>query len=154
MLETPHLIDTTRLLTAKLPLVVPTVEIGQRMGPGIQEVMAAIAAQGQAPAGPWFTHHFRRPTDTFDFEICVPVASPIRPLGKVQPGEWPAMKVARTIYQGPYEGLGEAWGEFLDWIETNGHQTTDDLWERYLVGPETGPDGSLYRTELSRPLRS
>ena len=152
MLETPQIIHTTTLLAAKLHLVVPTVEIQHRMGPGIQQVMGAVAAQGQAPAGPWFTHHFRRPTDTFDFEICVPVAAPIKPAGEVKPGEWPAMKVARTVYQGPYEGLGEAWGEFLDWIENNGHQTTDDLWERYLVGPESEPDSSMYRTELSRPL--
>lgn len=152
MLETPHIIQTTKILAATLHLVVPRVEIQQRMGPGIQEVMAAIQSHGLAPAGPWFTHHFRRPTDTFDFEICVPVATPIRAIGPVQPGEWPAMKVVRTVYQGPYEGLGEAWGEFLEWIEANGHHTAEELWERYLVGPESGPDGSAYRTELSRAL--
>ena len=80
------------------------------MGPGIGEVMAAIAAQGLTPAGPWFTHHLRRPTDTFDFEICVPIAAPVTATGRVKPGRWPAMKVARTIYHGEYEGLGAAWG--------------------------------------------
>jgi hypothetical protein len=31
--------------------------------------MAAVAAQGIAPAGPWFTHHLRMDPATFDFEI-------------------------------------------------------------------------------------
>ena len=62
------------------------------------------------------------------------------------------MRVVRTVYHGLYEGLGEAWGEFLDWIEKNGLETTEDLWECYLVGPEAGPDSATYRTQLSRPL--
>ncbi len=122
------------------------------MGPTIQEVYAAIAAQGIAPAGPWFTHHLRRPTDSFDFEVSVPVSTPITPAGRVQPSEWPAMRVVRTVYHGGYEGLGEAWGEFLEWIEKEGLKTTDDLWESYLVGPEAGDDSSIYRTQLNKPL--
>ena len=30
----------------------------------------------------------------------------------------------------------------------------DGLWERYLAGPETGPDPAQWRTELNQPLRS
>src|SRR5207248_2790695 len=110
MIETPQIIQTTAQLTATLHITVRREEIRDVMGPGIREVFDAVAAQGMTPSGPWFTHHLRRPTDTFDFDICVPVASPVKPTGRVQPGEWPAMKVARTVYCGPYEGLGEAWG--------------------------------------------
>ena len=74
--------------------------------------------------------------------------------GRVQPSQWPAIKVARTVYNGPYEGLGEAWGEFIDWIENNGHTPAPDLWECYLVGPESSPDPADWRTELNRPLTS
>lgn len=152
MIDTPEIVQTDRQLAATLHIVVAREEIGSVMGPGIGEVMATIAAQGLAPTGPWFTHHRRRPTETFDFEICVPVAAPVAPGGRVQPGEWPAMKVARTVYHGPYEGLGEAWGDFIGWIEENGHQTTDELWECYLVGPESGADPAAWRTQLNRPL--
>ncbi len=154
MIDAPHITETTALLTAIIPIIVPRDEIQHVMGPGIQEVMATIAAQGLAPAGPWFTHHLRRPTDTFDFEISVPVTSPVTATGRVQPSQWSAMKVARTVYHGGYEGLGEAWGEFLDWIEANGYSQTDELWERYLVGPESSDNPSGWCTELNRPLLS
>lgn len=64
----------------------------------------------------------------------------------------PVVEVARTIFHGNYEGLATAWEEFDAWIETHGHKVHPDLWEVYLVGPETEPDPSKWRTELSRPL--
>ena len=154
MLDTPQITRTTTQLTAIIHMIVPREEIRKVMGPGIQELLATIAAQGIAPAGPWFTHHLRRPTDTFDFEISIPVVAPVAAAGRVRPGQWPAMKVARTVYHGPYEGLAEAWGEFIKWIETNGHTPAPDLWECYLAGPESSPDPADWRTELNRPLTS
>jgi len=91
------------------------------MGPGIAELLAAVAAQGIVPAGPWFTHHLRMDPATFDFEICVPVTAPVAASGRVKAGHLPATTVARTTYHGPYEGLGGAWGEFDAWIAANGH---------------------------------
>jgi effector-binding domain-containing protein len=152
MIESPQIVQTSSQLSAIIPITVPRSDIMSVMGPGISEVMAAVQAQGIGPAGVWFTHHLRMEPEIFDYEICVPVRAPVKPTGRVLPGEWPAMKVIRTVYHGPYEGLGEAWGEFMAWIESQGLKTTGDLWERYLVGPEVGPDGSLYRTELNRPL--
>lgn len=62
------------------------------------------------------------------------------------------MKVIRTVYRGPYEGLGAAWGEFDRWIAANGHETAPDLYECYAAGPESSPNPAEWRTELSRPL--
>lgn len=120
--------------------------------PTLQELLGAIAAQGIAPTGPWFTHHLRRPAETFDFEVSVTVLTAIKAAGRVQPSEWPAMKVARTVYHGGFEGLGDAWSELLDWIEANGHRPTGDLWERYTVGPEASDNPADWRTELTQPL--
>ena len=152
MIDTPHLTQSDERLTAMIHLVVPRSEIQHVMGPAIQEVYAAIGAQGLQPAGPWFTYHARRPGETFDLEISVPIASPIAPVGRVKPGKLRAAKVARTVYHGPYEGLGDGWGEFMDWLEANGHKEAEDLWECYLVGPETSSNPADWRTELNRPL--
>jgi effector-binding domain-containing protein len=152
MLDTPRITQTTAQQTAMIHLTVPRTEIQKVMGPGIQEVMATVAAQGIGPAGPWFTHHLRRPTDTFDFEISVPVTAPVAPRGRVEPGEWPAMKVARAVYRGPYEGLAGAWGEFDAWLKASGRVAAADLWEVYVAGPESGDDPANWRTELNRPL--
>ena len=72
---------------------------------GGDRLMAAVAAQGIVPAGPWFTHHLRMDPATFDFEICVPVTAPVAASGRVKAGHLPATTVARTAYHGPYEGL-------------------------------------------------
>ena len=62
------------------------------------------------------------------------------------------MTVARAVYHGPYEGLAAAWAEFCAWVEAGGHTPAEDLWERYVVGPESSPDPAVWRTELNRPL--
>ncbi len=152
MLDTPQITHTTAQQTAFIHVTVPRNEIQKVMGPGISELMATVAAQGIAPAGPWFTHHLKMDPEVFDFEISIPVKAPVVPEGRVRPGELPAAKVARTVYHGAYEGLGDAWGDFNDWIVANGHTPASDLWECYLAGPESNSDPAAWSTELNRPL--
>lgn len=154
MLETPRIIQTTTQLTAVIHLTIPKDEIQNVMGPGIGKLMATIAAQGIKPAGAWFDHHLKMADDSWDFEISVPVSAPVVAAGRVKPSQRPAMKVAQTVYHGPYEGLGEAWGEFLDWITANGHSPAQDLYQCYVAGPESSPDPANWRTELTKPLDS
>jgi effector-binding domain-containing protein len=152
MIDTPENTETAAQLTAVIHLTIPRGEIQNVMGPAIGEVMATVAAQGITPAGPWFTHHLRMDPANFDFEVGVPVAAPVVAAGRVKPGAWPAAKVARTVYHGPYEDLGAAWGEFDAWIAANGHAPAGDLWECYVAGPESSSDPTNWRTELYRPL--
>jgi effector-binding domain-containing protein len=152
VLETPTIVRTEAHNTAVVRLTVARSEIQRVMGPAIGEVIAAVTAQNVAPAGPVFSRHYRMDPEVFDFEVGVPVAAVIAPAGRVQAGTLPAATVARTVYQGPYEGLGTAWGEFDRWITAQGHQTAPGLWERYLAGPESSPDSATWRTELNHPL--
>lgn len=152
MLDTPHITTTAVCQTAVIHLTIPRSEIGHVMGPGIAELMATVAAQGIAPAGPWFSHHLAMHPDTFDFEIGVPVSAPVAPAGRVMPGSLPAARVARTVLHGNYDGLASGWEEFLGWIASNGHRPAADLWEVYVKGPESDPDPANWRTELNQPL--
>jgi hypothetical protein len=52
MLDAPQITQTADQLTAFIRLTIPRKEIRNVMGPGIGELMAAVAAQGIAPAGP------------------------------------------------------------------------------------------------------
>lgn len=149
MIETPQVIQTTAQPIAFIPVTVSWEDMPKVMGPGIAELLAEITSQGTKPVGEIFTHHLRRPTDTFEFEICVAVEKPIKAFGRVQPGEYPATKMARTVYQGPYEGLADAWPEFMDWVEKNNLTTSAELWESYSVGPHSNPNPAAWRTELS-----
>lgn len=152
MIDEPHIAETAVQEAAVIRFTIPRAEIRQVMGPGHRELAETLAAQGLAAAGPWFSHHFRMDPEVFDFEIGFPVASPVAPAGRVRPGRLPAAMVARTVYHGGYETLGDAWGELMAWIEGQGLTPAEDLWERYLVGPESGAAPAGYQTELNRPL--
>lgn len=152
MLENPHITQSVAQSTAVIRLTIPRAEIRRVMGPGHAELLAAITAQGNGPCGPWFSHHFRMDPEVFDFEIGMPVTAPVTPVGRVIPGQLPATRVARAVYCGPYEGLGEAWGEFAAWIRARGHGMSPNLWEIYATGPESTSDPAGFRTELNWPV--
>ena len=152
MLDKPALVQTSAQIAAVIHVTVPRDQIQEVMEPAIKEVIGAATAQGIGPIGPVFAHHFEMKPGIFNFEVGVPVSAPVKPVGRVKAGELPAAKVMRTVYTGPYEGLGEAWSEFMDFIEASGHQPAEDLWERYLTDPNANPDMSTHQTELNRPL--
>jgi effector-binding domain-containing protein len=152
MIETPQITETSAKLTAIVPIRTPRSQMQTVMGPGVEELFATLAAQGIDPIGPWFTHHLEITPEEFNFQICIETASAVTPAGRVQPGEWPAMKVVRTVYHGPYEGLGEAWGEFDSLTEKQGLKTAGDLWEVYVVNPATTSDPAEFRTQLNRQI--
>ncbi len=152
MLMTPEIVVTDVQPTAVIRFTVPRSEIQQVMGPGFQELMEVLAAQGIEPIGAWFTHHLRTAPEVFDFELGAPIAAPLVATGRVEASYLPAATVARTIYVGPYEGLGAAWSEFDAWIAEAGYTPDNNLWEHYLLGPEASPDPAAWRTELNRPL--
>jgi effector-binding domain-containing protein len=151
-IDTPHLADSPEMQLALIHLTVPRSEIMTAMGPAFGELEAVLRAQGIAPTGPWFAHHLHRPTDTFDFNICSPVATPVQPTGRVTSGTLRAARVVRTIHHGKYEGLAAAWGDFVAWIADNNYKTAEDLWEVYLTGPFNNPDPATWQTELNAPL--
>ena len=154
MIDVPEVTQSPATLTAVIRFQIPREEIRNIMGPGIEELLATVLEQGIAPAGPVFSHYFRMEPGIFDFEIGVPVNQPVTERGRVVPSELLSTTIARTFYHGGYEGLGAAWGEFGTWIAANGHTPKPDLWESYLIGPESGPDPAKWCTELNRPLAS
>lgn len=152
MIDTPRVTRTPAQQKAFIHLVIPRDEIRHVMGPAIGEIFAVLSAQGVTPSGALFCHHLRMQPDIFDFRICVPVAACITASGRVQPGQLPAANVVQTVFHGGYEGLGAAWGEFKQWIAAQGHETRPDLWECYLVGPESSPVPGQWQTQLNQPL--
>lgn len=159
MIETPYIVETKEEAAAVIHLQVPRSDLPKVVPAAIGELMKAVSAQGLAPQGPMFMHHLTMSTETFDVEVGFPVVAAIAPTGRVRPSKLPAAKVARTIYQGPYEGLFGAWDAFGKRLESEGLvdrscvERADTLWESYLVGPESTTDQSQWRTELNLPLR-
>jgi effector-binding domain-containing protein len=152
MLETLQITESPARIAAVIHFTIPQMELPAVMGPAIGELMAALAAQGLAPAGPLFNRYLTMDSGLFDFEVGVPVSTPVAPVGRVQPGHLPAARVARTTYSGPYEGLHAAWREFGALARVQGHKPAAGLWECYVVGPESSPNPADWRTELNQPL--
>jgi effector-binding domain-containing protein len=158
MIETPEIVQSQRLTAAVIHITCPREKIQMEVAPAIKEILAALAAEGQRPNGPMFMHHLTMSGSHFDVEVGFPTSAPLRASGRVKPSELPAARVARTVYQGPYEGLFSAWDEFGKRLVSE--KLVDSavlapiltLWERYLVGPESGSDASQWRTELNLPL--
>lgn len=152
MIDPTTIVQTEAQPAAVIRFTIPRGQIQEVMGPAMQEVIGIATSQGIGPAGPIFSHHFIMSPDTFDFEVGVPASSSVQPEGRVYAGELPAAKVVRTFYTGPYEGLGQAWGEFMDVLAKEGHSLAGNFWERYVDGPHNTPDPAAYRTELNCPL--
>ncbi len=154
MIATPQILQTKAQAAAVIRLEVPRSEMMRAFGPAVGELMTVLANQGVEPIGAVFAHHLKMSPDTFDFELGVEVAVPVKVSGRVERGELPGAKVAHTVYSGPYEGLPSAWGEFSKWIRANNHEAAETLWELYTIGPHSTPDPAEWRTELFQPLRA
>jgi effector-binding domain-containing protein len=152
MIETPRFLETRELSAAVVHIIVPRSGIREVMGPGLQELHAALASQGVLPAGPWFTHHRQMFPDRFDFEIGIPITQSVAAAGRVRMGSLPSGMVARTVLHGGYEQLPTAWPQLDAWIVAQGRTPGPSLWETYVVGPGENPDPANWRTELTRPL--
>lgn len=149
MITPPEILTTKALITAAIPLVIPGRDMPKYMDPAIQEIIKLITEQGIKITGPMFSYHHRRPSDTFDFEIGFPVAKAIKEEGRVINSKLPAVKVVRSVYQGPYEGLAQAWPSLQEWVRANGHGETGKFWESYQNNPDEVKSPSEYRTELN-----
>lgn len=152
-IETPWIAEVGAQVAAVVRIAVPRARIAEVMEPSIGELMSTLNAQGIAPAGPLFAHHLGTDEAGFDFELGVPVATAVSASGRVRAGALPGGRVARSVYRGGYEGLYAAWDELGDWVRAQGYRGGPNLWERYLVGPESGADPVDWRTELNLPLR-
>ena len=152
MLDALRVVDSPVLPAAVIRFTIPQLELPGVMGPAIEELMAVIGTQGISPAGPLFNHYLSMDGGVFDFEVGVPVSSPVAPAGRVAPGRLPAAKVMRTTYHGNYTGLHLAWREFGDLGRAQGYLPAGGIWESYVYGPEANPDPSTWRTELNQPV--
>ena len=149
MNTTPTIVETQEQPTAVIHLVIPGRDMPKYMDPAIQEILKTLADQGMQPTGPMFSYHHCRPSDTFNFEIGFPVEKAIKASGRVVNGTLPAERVVRSVYQGPYEALGDAWGELQAWVREQKLPESGRFWERYLTNSNDVKDAKDHRTELN-----
>jgi effector-binding domain-containing protein len=152
MLDTPHISFSAAQPLAVIRLTATREQLHDAVSLAIGELLATLAVQDVEPAGPLFKRHLRWNSSRFEVAVGVPVAAPVAPAGRVRAAQMAAVRVARAVYHGDYEGLPGAWKEFDGWVGQTGLATGPDWWESYAVGPELSDDAADWRTELYRPL--
>lgn len=151
-IERPHTGRLPARQVVYVPVLTPRAEMGQAIHAALTEISGTLQAQSVAPVGPWFAHHHRRPTETFEFAVCFPVSGTVELSGGLKAATLPEEHVVRTAFHGPYEGLPSAWPEFLDWVQKGGYAVRNDFYEVYSVGPREAKEPEAWQTDLILPL--
>jgi effector-binding domain-containing protein len=139
---------------ARIHVVTPRPEMRSAFHSACQEISEILQAGGVTPTGRLGAHYHCRPTDTFDFDVYLPIDKSLQPSGRVEIAEIPATEVIRAVHQGCYEELPQAWHEFVDWVSANGFKTREDAFEVYTFGPMDDENPNTWKTELNCALAS
>lgn len=127
-------------------------ELGQSTGAALQEVAKELAGQGVAPAGPAFlTCPLPDAGGQVDIEVGWPVAQPVVPSGRAQPGELPGGRAAVTTHVGPYADVEPAFEAMTEWLRDHGEAPAAAPSERFLNDPTSTAPAEL-RTRITWPL--
>jgi effector-binding domain-containing protein len=148
----PHLASTPSGSVAYIHLQIAKADIQHMMGPAIQEVYAVIKVQSAQVAGAHFTVHHAISADGWDFDVCVPVASPVFTSGRVLHKVLTPHQAATASYLGPYEGLHTGWLALRAWMDVQGYQRAAWICEVYETGPASGLAVSEWKTQLYQPI--
>ena len=164
----PDPVDGVRLLAAgAIPTAVvradnvPMATISSFFDSAFGKAFPALFAAGITPVAAAFALYTRitqGPEAEVDLEIGFPLERPLAESGdgepaevdgmRVVPSELPAGEIAVTSHLGSYDGLGEAWGEFMGEIGAMGRAPGIPFWEVYVTEPSPDTDPATLRTDL------
>ncbi|RYV51724.1 AraC family transcriptional regulator [Pengzhenrongella frigida] len=114
-------------------------------GRAFEAVAAELARQGAAPAGPPIALYRGPVTDTVDVVAGFPVGRPLTPSSGLVAETLPSGSIVEAIHTGSYEDLSA-------WFREQGLTPSDEMWEEYLVGPDSEPDPSRWQTRIVYPV--
>ncbi|MDJ1371483.1 GyrI-like domain-containing protein [Gulosibacter molinativorax] len=136
----------------------PTNSMAPLMDSSFTALGSAIQSGVFTPTGPAFSRYDTEFGATVDVEVGFAVAESLAAehvVGDVTiiPSELPAGKLAITKYQGRYDGLGDAWGEFLEAVKAEGYELLMPYWEAYDTEPTPEMDPADLITGLAVLVR-
>jgi effector-binding domain-containing protein len=158
--ETP--VKPTAIIEATIKTVEPVTVVSiakkgsyQEVGKIIGELMAWIKTKKVNMIGMPFGVYYDDPTkvspESTRYEVCVPVTPETKGDKQVEVKNLLAMEVASTIFIGPYEKVGSAYGKLVTWIGEKGYEIVGPAREFYINDPASVPVESL-KTEVQFPV--
>ena len=133
-------------------------EIGPFVGEAYGDVMAALTAQGLAPAGPPFVRYATGGADGMDasghayvFGVTAgfPCSGPAAEDGSVVPVTLQGGSAVVAVHGGAWTDIVAAYSAVAAFMAEHGLEAAGAPWETYLDGPEV----QLHRTVLRAPCR-
>ena len=149
---TPEIIEVPEVMTAVIKGTVAMSDLADFFDRSFNVLGEVLAKQGVTPTGAAYALYRGIPDDTVTLEVGFPTDRAIEPDGSAEAGSLPGGRVARVVYAGSFDGLGEAWQRLGSWIGDQGLTPADDFWEVYLTEPSPGMNPADLRTELNWPV--
>jgi len=133
--------------------VIPMDHMTEYFGRAFATAAAELGKQGAYPAGPPVALYHGAPVENAaDVTAGFPVAQPVAPTDAAVVEVLPGGPAIEAIHTGSYDTLGETYAELTDWLMEQHLNTAEDMWEEYVVGPDTEPDPAKWQTRIVFPL--
>lgn len=149
------IIDAAEVTTAVIRAErYPMAELRTLFDAAFSGLFAVLGQRGISPAGPAFALHHRQPDDTVDIEVGVPIDADLGEPAELDGGlvveqsRIPGGRTAVLSHFGGYDGLGQAWEEFLGELRSRGAEVRLPFWEVYVTEPGPDVDPATLRTDL------
>ncbi|HEX5332679.1 MAG TPA: GyrI-like domain-containing protein [Cellulomonas sp.] len=133
--------------------VVPMTRFQEFFGRAFGVAAADLGRQGAAPAGPPVALYRGPVTTTVDVTAGFPVGQPVTPGPGVVTATLPGGPTVEAVHTGSYDSLPTTYAEVTAFIAEQGLTPEGEMWEEYLVGPDTEPDPSRWQTRVVFPAR-
>jgi len=115
----------------------------------------ALKRANAAPSGPPFAHYRSVRDGRVEVDVGFPMPAAaieaVRAAG-LRIGETARGKAMHGLHVGSYETLNRTYDAIVAELRDQGLKPAEDMWERYLDGPETPPEKT--RTEVFWPARA
>jgi len=128
---------------------VPMDELADFFGRAFGAVMAAVEQSEHSVVGPPFGYYPSVPGDVVELEAGFPTSGPVDG-DEVNELELPGGPAAVGVHVGSYDSLGTTYAELEQWLEAEGHERREGMWECYLTDPSADP--STWRTQIVWPI--
>ncbi len=132
--------------------VVPMTELTDFFGRAYTVTGAEIEKQGVEQAGPPISMYHGIPTDTIDITAGFPVNQPITPANGTVVATLSGGPAIETIHTGSYDSMTGTYNDLMTWLEEQHIAVPEDMWEEYLIGPDTEADPATWQTRIVIPL--
>lgn len=132
--------------------VVPMTDLTAFFGRAYTVTGAEIEDQGVEQTGPPIALYHGMPTDTIDITAGFPISQPITPANGTVVATLPGGPAIETIHTGTYDSMASTYSELMAWLKGQHIELPEDLWEEYLVGPDTEADPTKWQTRIVVPL--